>query len=608
MPDTRITSGTYPAMGADIPHLRWELSMRSPLSRAVALTAAMMAVSFPSMLQAQEARGRRVGSVPREVSREAIAVFNASGTKRVRGDYVMAATDTVRGDVAVLNGRSRIGGVITGQLVIINGDVTLAQTARIDGSLTVLGGEFDSPDRPVIGGDIRVWSARLRYHEEADSLVGEPDRELFTRWTRWQRDDPDGTQSQLFLTSAHTYNRVEGLPIYLGPRVRVRNGDTRLETEVFGIFRTGTGIDWTKDNRGYRLRSELRQGKRAGAILGGRLFDEVDAVEHWQLKDSEVGLNAFLFTRDYRDYWQRHGATGYVGLFGPANTEIRASIGTERWSGRRARDVTSLFSSDVPWRANPPADEGVMHLATISAKLDTRNRADRPRSGWYLQGEIERGSGVLDRYGISSNVLRDESSNNITYTRALVDLRRYTRLGPGGQLNLRVVAGGWLSGDPLPLQRRFSVSGIDALPGFDFRQFVGTSDVGTCSSGTEALFIALGRPAYCERMALLQGEWKGDFRIDPFGKGDEFGDRRWIAGLLKADGAVVLFANTGRGWLVGPATGDTQYPKGSIPPTRTWHTDVGGGIDFGDFGVYVAQAVSQSSLSPNFYVRLGRRF
>jgi hypothetical protein len=45
-----------------------------------------------------------------------------------------------------------------------------------------------------------------------------------------------------------------------------------------------------------------------------------------------------------------------------------------------------------------------------------------------------------------------------------------------------------------------------------------------------------------------------------------------------------------------------------MPELRTWRTDIGGGFDFGDIGVYVAQAVSQRGLSPNVYVRLGHRF
>jgi hypothetical protein len=50
-----------------------------------------------------------------------------------------------------------------------------------------------------------------------------------------------------------------------------------------------------------------------------------------------------------------------------------------------------------------------------------------------------------------------------TYDRVFLDVRRYNRVSAEGQLNLRVVAGGWLSGDELPLQRRFSLVGTRAM-------------------------------------------------------------------------------------------------------------------------------------------------
>ena len=568
----------------------------------------VLAVWLVSPLSAQDPRSRVVGSVPGDVAQEATRVFNAVSTTRVRGDYTLASADTVRGDVAVLNGHARIAGAILGQLVVLNGDVTLLGGGRIDGALTVLGGSFESADRPSIGGDIRVWSARLRYREDADTLVADVDRALFSRWARWQRDDQNVSKRQLFLTTAHTYNRVEGLPIYLGPRLNVRNGDTRVDAELFGIFRTGNELDWVRDNLGHRVRLELRQGRRAGFLVGGRLFDEVDAVERWQLTDSEVGLSTFVVTRDYRDYWQRHGARGYVGIFGPAKSELRASYGEERWSSRRMRNVPSLFYSDIAWRQNPRSDDGVLHLATITGSLDTRNRADDPRSGWFLQGEYERGSGALDALAPTTGNTRPQSAGAVTYARALFDLRRYNRLAPGAQINVRIVAGGWLSGDPLPMQRRFAVSGLDALPGFDFRRLVGSADVGTCAAGDPNGYAALGRPAQCERMILVQTEWKGDFRIDLFGGNEGFGDRRWMAGRFRADGAWVLFANSGRGWLVTGSTTEFHSSKGTIPSIGTWHTDVGGGFDFGSVGIYVAKAVSERELPANVYLRLNRRF
>jgi hypothetical protein len=64
-----------------------------------------------------------------------------------------------------------------------------------------------------------------------------------------------------------------------------------------------------------------------------------------------------------------------------------------------------------------------------------------------------------------------------------------------------------------------------------------------------------------------------------------------------------LFANAGRGWPL-PPSGKLW----EAPAFGTWRTDVGGGLDFGTVGVYVAQAVGEPGHAPNLYLRLGRRF
>ena len=551
---------------------------------------------------------QRVGGVPSDVATQAVALWNSTNTRRVRGDFSLASGDTVRGDVAVLGGHARVAGVVTGQLLALNGGISLMESGHVNGTLTVIGGAFDSPARPSVGGEIRVWAARLRYRQSGDSLIADVDREPFAQWSGWRRNEHLGPHSELFLASAHTYNRVEGLPVYFGPRYRNGVGDTRFNVELLGVFRTGDRLRWARQNLGHRALVEIQQGATSGVRVGGRLFDEVDAVEQWQLDDTEVGLSSFLFTRDYRDYWLRHGAAGYVSLFSRGGTQLRAEYGAERWSTRNTLNVWSIFNEKDAWRPNPEMDEGVLHIATLTGRLDTRNSVENPRSGWLLFAQWERGDGTLDRLAPTTPNVRATAAGHVEYTRGLVDLRRYNRLAPGAQLNVRAVLGGWIDGNALPLQRRFSVSGIDALPGFDFRRTLGASDVGTCATGNDASYVQLGRPAQCERMILLQAEWKGDFRVRLFGDRDWFGDRRWATSHFSADGSWVVFANSGRGWLVNGNDASLRYASSAVPDIGTWRSDIGGGVDFGNFGVYFAQAVSQSGLKPNVYVRLGHRF
>jgi hypothetical protein len=579
--------------------------------RIIAIVMGVALSAGAAQLSAQvETREEREGGLPRDVARDVAAVWNAPATRRERGPFTLASNDTVRGDLAVLGGPATIRGVVLGQVVVINGDVELASSARINGNLTVVGGTLDRSQGAVVG-DIRAWRARMRLREVDGNIHPEPENELAARWQRWRRfSDDEGRRSELFLSTAHTYNRVEGLPIYFGPRLRARNGDTRYDVELFGIFRTGEGLSWIRENLGHRVRVEVRQGRNSGFAIGGRLFDEVAPVERWQLSGGEVGLASFLFSRDYRDYWNRHGGAASLRLFTQHRNAVTASYGEERWSSRSARDPWTLFNGNTPWRLNPAVDEGVVRLFTVEGVFDTRNDLDHPRTGWLLSGEYERGAGDLTRSTLDLTVAAQDA-RAVTYGRAFLDLRRYNRLGPNAQLNLRAVVGGWVHGDPLPIQRRLSVSGVDALPGYDFRRLLTNDfDVGTCVSTTNEAYAAIGRPANCQRMLLLQAEWKGDFRVN-LGGDDDYGDSRWYTSRFNADGTWVVFANSGRGWIPGKArdiaTGETDESNG-FPPIHTWRTDIGGGFDFGSFGLYVAKAVTNGSEKPNFYLRLGRRF
>src|SRR2546430_17734089 len=55
------------------------------------------------------------------------------------------------------------------------------------------------------------------------------------------------------------------------------------------------------------LRTELRAGETPAYGIEFRAFDDVTPVEDWGLRAGEVGWAAFLFQRDYRDYYLSKG-------------------------------------------------------------------------------------------------------------------------------------------------------------------------------------------------------------------------------------------------------------------------------------------------------------
>jgi hypothetical protein len=415
----------------------------------------------------------------------------------------------------------------------------------------------------------------------------------------------DNDHGGLTISSGKTYNRVEGLPVYLGPTYQNRIGHADINIAALGIIRSSNKFHWDAENLGHRLTAEVRIGRRRGYAIGGTSFDEVSKIEPWQLTEPDGGLASFFLKRDYFDWFGRHGGRLYASAFARDYASVTVGYSSERWSSRSAREVWTLFRGDESWRTNPRINDGLVHLLDLKFSFDTRNRELRPLAGWYLDGQYEYGAGNFETEG--TRIGADEIDNpnrRLEYWRAFVDLRRYKRISPRRQLNARLVLGGWLHGDDLPMQRRFSVGGVGTLPGFDFRRLGIGTDVGQCSPESGPL---PGRPAECERVALAQLEYRHELVSELFDIFNRNGIR--VRGAtFRVKPSAVAFVDAGRGWLVGKREGDLQYPSSTIPGFDTWRTDVGVGLDLGIAGMYVAKAVSEAKEPANFFVRIRGRF
>jgi hypothetical protein len=560
------------------------------------------AVSTVAGAQGRDILIDRTG-LPRDVAREATRLFNETAALRSTGRVEIDEDRVVDGDLAVLNGPVLISGRVRGRVLAINSDVILRPTARIDGDLLVVGGEVEGRHAAFIGGEIRIYRQQLQYVREGEQIT--PERTTAVRdesgwWRTWERTRRR-SGSKLQIATAGAYNRVEGLPINLGPQV-FRNsywGSARLD--AYAVLRTETSFGGgNQDDVGHNVNAELRLGRRGGLLLGGGMYNVIDPTDNWQLTDLEAGLAAFLAHRDYRDYYERRGARARAGLFVRRGADVYVSYGDERWSARGAENPWTLTQPKSGWRPNPAFDEGRLHLLNGTLRVDTRNDNSNPWSGWYVLADLEHGLGKISSYAGRSQPVAQPLPGSTRYARGFLDLRRYNRVSPDAQLNFRVVTGGWLNGDALPLQRRFAVNGPGALPGYDFRS-PATNAALTCATGA---YVA-GMPGQCDRMALAQVEYRGDLHFDLF---TDWEDDHYMRS--HSDGVWVFFADAGRGWLVGaPSSTDSlSYEKGKLPPLSTFKTDLGVGLDFDVIGLYVAKAMSAPREPANFFVRIRHRF
>ena len=576
---------------------RAQLPTATRATRFVAALSLAAACSTAAGAQQRDTVPDRI-TLPRDVAREVVALYNATVALRATDHVVIDSGRTVMGDVAVLNGPIIIAGHVNGRVLAINADVLLRKGAHIDGDLLVVGGEVDGAEGASIGGEIRVYHPPLRYTVEGDQLVAQVDGASDDQWWRRFERRSQRNFNRLDIATAGVFNRVEGLPVRIGPVLYRDQGWGHLRFDATAILRTTSSFSGSTPDVGHDVHGEIRVGRKYGVTLGGRVFDIVDGVEQWQLSDLEVGLASFLFHRDYRDYYGRHGGQVHAALRATDNADLTLSYGDERWSSRAAHDPFTLFRNDLPWRINPQVDEARFHLAKLTLRVDTRNDDFNPWAGWYLLADYERGTGWIDGLAPTSPGLRAASSGPTRYQSGFIDARRYNRLAPTSSLNLRFVLGGWLSGDALPLERRLSLDGPGTIPGFDFRVTGGT-DAGTCATGVPLP----GRPAQCDRISLAQLEYRSDIRLS-----FTDGGARARRNRFRADGEWVFFADAGRGWLVNSPGSPLNYGRTELPPLSTYRTDIGGGLDFDQFGIYLAKALSVPKEPLNIFLRVRHRF
>ena len=327
----------------------------------------------------------------------------------------------------------------------------------------------------------------------------------------------------------------------------------------------------------------LNAGPDRSLRIGGRVYDEIDPVESWQLSDAEVGLATLFLHRDYEDYYGRHGAMGYVGFNLNATTTFSVSYADERWSSRPDRDPFSLFRNTSDWRFNPNVDDGLFHIAGAHFGLDTRNDESDPWAGWYLTADVEEGVGVVTSFGPRTNgstPIAPPSGVNVQLSPRVPSMHGGTTASV--RLSSSICGSCSLAGSRAincPWSNASQSAARGRCPGFDFRNPGAGADVATCSAGPN---VPPGSPAQCERIALAQLEFRHDLRVG-------------LADLVRGvplDGAWIVFADAGRGWLVGYTRWLTDVPRIDTASIDDVSSRRRRGHRARPFGFYIAQPLS----------------
>ena len=572
------------------------------------LGAALPALAQDSVITirpGEAARRLDTRQLPRAVAAEVLRVFNAPGTLTFAGPVRIPPARGVDGDVAVVGGPVVIAGRISGDLVVINGDLTFERGAVVGGDVLVVGGTVGGTAEAEIAGEVRSFADPLRYRREADTLAYAPRRPL--PWRRRVEHTGDESRTRFLLGLGGTYNRVEGIPVVFGPMADLRLDDgLRLLADARAIVRSAHNFSLTAGELGYRLRGELRFGSRATNLgVGARSYDIVSSVEPWPLKDFEAGWASVLLREDYRDWYRRRGWAAFVALRPSRQATFTMEGRDERHLSQQNQDPFSLFNADTDWRDNPPITDGRYRTLSAQLRFDTRNSRSNPTSGILLAVEAEATRGTEITGMVDPGIVcitwpclpPSAADGNLDFQRMFADARTYLRLSRVGRLNLRLAGGGKLGGDDLPLQDRTSLGFPDPLPGYSFRQY-------SCGGANY-----VGNPALCDRAIIAQAELRTHLGFD-FGPAwaNDWGDdenERWEP-LHVTGPDIVVFGDAGAAWMVGQGPG--RLPANRLPSLESYHADLGVGIDFGPLGFYLAKSVGADDQAVTFHMRMGRRF
>jgi hypothetical protein len=536
--------------------------------------------------------------LPPEVLQEVIRRYNDSATTRIAGGFTLPTGSLFNGPIGVFRGSLRISGALVGRVTVINGDLIIDPGARIEGDALVVGGAVIIKPGGFLIGAQRSFPATALLARAGNGLLvlREAPPTLGALASAHTTFTTGHFRTTLEIESGRTYNRVEGLPIIFGPSVTregLKDIDARLDLR--GIAWTAPDRTDRRSNFGYSGRLEVRFGEKRLLTVGSRIYRVIAPIEDQPLSQTEAGWSAFLLQRDYRDFYQAEGVSGYLSYNLGRGLSVGGSVRRDAERSVPANDPISILRNEA-WRPNPLVDDGHYTSWRLNVDLDTRNDRDSPTSGWLVRAFWEKStSNDAAPLTLPIEVRNPISPGSYSSSRIFLDARRYARLDPSVRGALHLVAGGWLAGDPLSLQRRLSLGGPDILPGYGFRSL-------NCAPTS---LDDPAHPALCDRLIATQLEVRTRTRIGlPLASADPYVTAlQRVFAIREPD--VVVFGDLGKSWISGSGPG--RVPNDRLPVLGEWSADIGFGFDAGGLGLYLAQPLTGSG-PLLFFLRLQRRF
>jgi hypothetical protein len=376
---------------------------------------------------------------------EDLSAFNDTSVT-YEGATVIHRRDTINSNVVVKGGDLTVFGTITGDVLVVGGDVYLREGAYVGGNVKVINGEVVKDDDAVVVGFIDKSSSKKEkpYREQEKNF-----RRSSTRLNASWVSETTNLDNFIF-----RYNRVEGLFLGVGSNKRYYWDGQRS----YGLY----------GSVGYGFKSHAWRGNlglsRQFAFDDGQLF-EVEAEAHsltdtkdeWLIGVHENTGAAILFHEDYRDYFRRDGYgvnAGYAMQQDYLTAQVKVGYLADEYRSMENKTEWAIFGGKKRFRPNPMVDEDKIDGVVASAGLSTLSTTIDGPEGWSIYATAE--------------FMKWRTSGEPTFERYVLDVRRYQPLGRWDNLNVRIRAGS--SNGILPIQKTFDMGGRGTIEAYPFKE------------------------------------------------------------------------------------------------------------------------------------------
>jgi len=361
-------------------------------------------------------------------------------------DIVVEPGDFVRGSVISFWANITVEGEINEHIIAIFGNIAIGDKAVVRGDVIAVNGQVTISKTATIYGKIES--------------SGYKKRRLFDRWALRQRQEKDFSPAFRFY-----YNRVDGATPYLG--IQFADEDSLLpEIDIFA------GYGFSSEQWRYKIDLEQSFFLSHPLTIGGTIYKSLRSGDDWIISDGNNTVFALLATEDYKDYYQTDGGYGFLRFTPRPDMSMEAGFLFEKYDWLEAHtDLWSLFGGSKRFQPNfasvgpQERDSGINQIERgelkslrASAKFDNRSEDDIfARSFW---------GGLLEM-----EWLPDDWNDDYGFTRYRLFLRRFQTINPSLGLSFESVYGG--SSGTLPLHRKFFLGGLGTLPGYAFKEYMG---------------------------------------------------------------------------------------------------------------------------------------